>query len=113
MTLGETHKADVHEKLGEYPDAGGGDDDGDDVENEPHDGQCEEETDEAQDTDREVPHAEAHDGRPEGEHDARKEDCDHGDTAEICRPLRALVEPRVVVIGVERGLYLRHGEHLG
>ena len=56
MTLGETHKADVHEKLGEYPDAAArqGDNDGDDVEYEADDGDSEEEADETQDAEGEV-----------------------------------------------------------
>lgn len=103
---GGAYESDIREQFGEYPDAWRGDDDSDDVENEAYDREGEEETDEAQHADREVPHPEAHDGRPEREHHARKHDRDHGHAAEICRPLRALVEPRVVVRRDER-LHLR------
>ena len=99
MEREDTHETDVCEELWEYPDAWTGDDDGDDVENEADDGEGEEEANETQHADAEVPDAETHDGRPEGEHDTTEDDGDHDEPADVGGPLGTLVEPGVVLIG--------------
>lgn len=63
--------------------------------------QREEESDQAEHADAEVPRPEAHERRPEREHDAGEDDSDETDAAEVDAPLRPVPQPDVVTVGHE------------
>jgi hypothetical protein len=109
----KTYEANIRKELREYPDTRRRNDDGDDVEDQPNDGNSEEQPNEAEDTDREVPHTKTHDGWPEREHHTRKHDGDKGSTSEVRGDLAAFVEPHKVMRSFNGCALLWHDiEHL-
>ncbi len=98
----ETYEAEVGEQLREYPNSWAGDDNSDDIEDQPYDGDGEEQSDECKGDHTEIPHAETKDGWPEGEHDSCQHDHQHSDSSDVCQPLRAFVEPSIVFSLLER-----------
>ena len=101
-----THETDVREEIREDPDTRARNDDGDDIENEADDGNGKEETNESEHANTQVPNAQAHNRWPEWEHDTGEHNSHHGDATDVCRPLRAFVEPRVVLCRLEHLLWV-------
>lgn len=93
-------EADVFEEVGVQPQTRRRGKHCDDEENQPHNGHGEEQADQAQHTHAQVPHALAEEKRPQREqHDGNDE---HERTCgiKLLLPLRALVQPNVVVVVV-------------
>ena len=70
------------------------------------DGNGKEETNESEHANTQVPNAQAHNRWPEWEHDTGEHNSHHGDATDVCRPLRAFIEPRVVLCRLEHLLWV-------
>jgi hypothetical protein len=101
-TMRVTHESNIRKQFRKYPDARTRDDDGDDVEYKSNDRNPKKDPDQTQHAYAEIPYPQTHDWRPQGEHDATEHDGDHREAARVRRPLRPLVEPRVVLVWRER-----------
>ena len=96
-----TYESNIRKQLRKYPNPRTSDHNGNHVEDQTDNTKREEEAEQAQHGDAQIPHTEAHDGRPEREHDASEHDKDHEQAPGVGRPLGALVEPRVVLVWCE------------